>query len=364
MPSITTHQAFLLAVQYHGAGDLAAAEGLCRQILAVEAGHGEVWHLLGLCALSTERYEEARQCFSQAVAYAPSFAGFHCDLGVVQRCLGQYAEAVRCFERALQIDARFAAAWTNLSDTWLRMGRLEEAISAGQRAVAAQPDLAEAHSNLGNALRDSGRFEEAIHHFLRALALNPHFVAAYNNLAHAYIEAERLDDAIASCDRALSLQPGFGKAWLNRGTAWMGKGEVGSAEHSFRRALACEQDYADAHWNLGIALLLRGQYEEGWREFEWRRRSSVRKVLGGPGPEVSQPQWDGRPAEGATILVYAEQGIGDTIQFMRYLPLVRAHARAGRVLFRCPPSLAGLFASFGEWNAEIIPQATEDGSVS
>ncbi|EDY17327.1 TPR repeat-containing protein [Chthoniobacter flavus Ellin428] len=364
MPAITIAQAFRLAVQYHGSGDLAAAEAICRQILAAASGHAEAWHLLGVCLLSTGRHEEARECLAQAAALAPSVACMRCDLGVVHRFLGQHEEAVRCFERALQIDPEYAPAWTNLSDTLLRVGRLDEAISSGQRAVAAQPDLAEAHSNLGNALRDKGRLDEAIHHFLRALAINPQFIAAYNNLAHAYIEADRLDDAIASCDRALGRQPTFAKAWLNRGTAYMGKDEVGEAEQSFRRALACQPDYPDAHWNLGIALLLSGQYEDGWREFEWRHSSTVQKNLGGLAAGVSQPKWDGSPAEGATILVYAEQGIGDTIQFARYLPLVRAQARARRVLFRCPPSLAGLFAASGEWHAEIIPHATEDGSAS
>lgn len=354
MPSITVHQAFHLAVQHHRGGNLAAAETMCRQILAVAPDHGNAAHLLAVCTLSTGRHEEALRWFSHAAARSPHSAEYQCDLGTVHRLLGQVEEAVRCFEKALQINPGLAAAWTNLSDTLLRTGRLDEAIACGQRAVAAQPDLAEAHSNLGNALRDKGRWEEAVQHFFQALAIDPRFVEAHNNLAHTYIEMERWDDAIASDDRALALQPGFAKAWLNRGTACMGKGEVAEAEQAYRRAIACQHDYANAHWNLSIALLLRGQYEEGWREFEWRRRASVRNVLGGLLQELDTPPWDGTPIENETLLVYAEQGVGDTIQFVRYLPLVQAHSRARRVIFLCPLSLADLFAQSSEWNAEII----------
>ena len=364
MPAISVHQAFHLAVQSHRSGNIAAAETMCRQILAVAPGHGDAAHLLGMCTLSTGRREEALQWFSQAVARSPQSAEYQCDLGTVHRLLGRAGEAERCFEKAVQIDPGLAAAWTNLSDTLLRTGRLDEAIFCGQRAVAAQPDLAAAHSNLGNALRDKGRLEEAVHHFFRALAIDPGFVEAHNNLAHAYIEMERWDDAIASDDRALALQPGFAKAWLNRGTACMGKGNAVEAEQAYRRAMACQSDYADAHWNLSIALLLRGQYTEGWREFEWRRHASVRNVLGTLQQELDTPPWDGTPIENATLLVYAEQGLGDTIQFVRYLPLVRAHSRARRVIFLCPPALAGLFPQNDEWNAEIIaPSAELEGQV-
>jgi tetratricopeptide (TPR) repeat protein len=362
MPTVSIDQALHLASQYHRSGNIAAAEAMCRQVLAAVGEHRGALHLLGYIALSTGRHADAVQWFSKAAALLPPSAGHQCDVGVAQRILGQPEEAVLAFQKALEIDANYAVAWSNLSDTLLRLGRLDEAIVAGQRAVAAQPDLAEGHSNLGNALRDTGRLEEAVDHFHRAMAINPAFPEVYNNLAYAYIEMHRWDDAIASCDRALALQPGMVKAYLNRGTASMGKCDVVLAQDSFRRAIAGEPRYADAHWNLSFALLLDGKYEEGWREFEWRGRSSIRGKLGGLVPVTDKRPWDGAPAEGQTILVYAEQGLGDVIQFARYLPFVREQAHARRVVFLCSPSLAPLLEQCNGWNAEIIACERSDAS--
>jgi tetratricopeptide (TPR) repeat protein len=362
MPAITIDQALHLVAQYQRSGNLAAAEAMCRQVLAAAPDHRDALHLLGLTLISAGRYQEALQCFSKVAAQSPPSAGYHCDVGVVHRFLGQPEEAVRAFEKALEIDSNHAAGWSNLSDTLLHLGRVDEAISCGQRAVAVQPNLAEAHSNLGNALRDKGRLDESVDHFQRALVLDPNFADVHNNLAYAYIEMHRWDEAIASSERALALQPGLFKAYLNRGTACMGKCDVVQAQNSFRRALEFQPDYADAHWNLSIALLLDGQYEEGWREFEWRGRSSVRGILGGLKHGLEKPQWDGGLAEGQTILVYAEQGLGDVIQFARYVPFVHECARAQRVFLLCPPSLAELLRQSGGWNAEIIAHKYGDDS--
>jgi tetratricopeptide (TPR) repeat protein len=362
MPTISVDQALHLAAQYHRSGNIAAAEEICRQVLTAMGEHRGALHLLGYIAISTGRHADAVQWFTRAAAQFPPSAGHQCDVGVAYRILGQPEEAVIAFQKALEIDANYAVAWSNLSDTLLRLGRLDEAIVAGQRAVAAQPDLAEGHSNLGNALRDKGRLDEAVEHFHRSIAINPTFPEAHNNLAYAYIEMHRWDDAIASCNRALELQPGMVKAYLNRGTASMGKCDAVQAQDSFRRALAGEPGYADAHWNLAIALLLDGKYEEGWREFEWRSRSSIRSKLGGLVPDTNKLPWDGTPMEGQTILVYAEQGLGDVIQFARYLPLVREHARARRVVFLCLPALAPLLEQSGGWDAEIIARGRADAA--
>jgi tetratricopeptide (TPR) repeat protein len=362
MPTLTIEQAIQTAAQYQRSGNPAAGEALCRQILAVVPQHRDALHLLGMCVLSAGRNEEALQCFTLAAAQFPLSADYQCDAGVVHRFLGQTEEAVLAFEKALKVDPNHPVAWSNLSDTLLRLGRIDEAIAAGQRAVAAKPTLVEGHSNLGNALRDARRLDEAVEHFHRAIALDPNFAQVHNNLAYAYIEMDRWDDAIASCDRALALQPSFYKAYLNRGTACMGKVDIAQAQECFRRGVAGEPDYADAHWNLSLALLIDGKYEDGWREFEWRNRSSIRRYLGGLQSSAGKPQWDGSPAEGQTLLVYPEQGVGDVIQFARYLPFVQERSRAARVIFLCPPPIAELLERSGGWNAEIVPHRSDDES--
>ncbi|HSI11543.1 MAG TPA: tetratricopeptide repeat-containing glycosyltransferase family protein [Chthoniobacter sp.] len=363
MPQITIEQALQLAAQHHNGGNIEAAESMCRQVLAVVPDHRDALHLLGLNALSTGRYNEALQWFTKAASQFPPFASYQCDVGVVHRFLGQPEEAARCFEQALATDPGHAVAWSNLCDTLMQLGRVDDAIASGLRAVAAQPPLAEAHSNLGNALREKRRLDEALAHFQQAMAINPNLADVHKNLACTYIEMDRWDDAIASCDRAIALQPGFGKAYLNRGTACMGKCDIAEAEQSFRRVIECPDDHADGHWNLSIALLLSGRYEEGWREFEWRRMASVQGILGAYLQGTDKPRWDGSPAEGQTILIYAEQGLGDVIQFSRYVPFVWEQGLAQRVVFLCPPSLAELLQQSGEWNAEIVAYRGRDETV-
>jgi tetratricopeptide (TPR) repeat protein len=360
MPAITIDQALQLATQYQRDGNLAGGESIFRQILTVVPNHRDTLHLLGLIALSTDRCEEALLYLSKAAAQFPPIASYHCNVGVVHRLLGQIEEAMRAFEKAVELDPSNAAAWSNLCDTLMQLGRVDDAIASGLRAVAAQPPLAEAYSNLGNALRGKRRLEESVAQFQQAIAINPHIPDVYKNLACTYIDMDRWDDAIASCDRALALQPGFGKAYLNRGTACMGKCDIAEAEYSFRRVIECQEDHADGHWNLSIALLLSGRYEEGWREFEWRRISSVQGILGASLKDTDKPHWDGSPAEGQTILVHAEQGLGDVVQFSRYVPFVREMARAQRVVFLCPPSPAELLKQSGEWNAEIVAYRGRD----
>ncbi|MDR3404797.1 MAG: tetratricopeptide repeat protein [Chthoniobacter sp.] len=350
MPTVTVDQAFQIAVGHHQKGQLAEAGALCRQILAAQPQHFDAMHLLGWIAVSERRYQEALPWFSKAMAQASAPASYHCDLGTVHGILGQPEQAVLSFRKALDVDPDNAVDWSNLSEMLLRLGQLDDAISCGQSAVEVRPDFAEGHNNLGNALRDKGRCEQAVEHFRRALSLRPDFAEAHNNLGYALMEMNRWEEAITSCQCALTLKPDFAKAHLNLGAAHLGKGDVEKAEPCFGRAIACLPNFPEAHWNHAITLLLLGRYEEGWREFEWRCRTS----LNGLPLQLRGPHWDGGTAENQTILVYPEQGYGDAIHFARYLPLVRQQARARKVIFLCPTPLAPLMEQTEGWNAELI----------
>jgi tetratricopeptide (TPR) repeat protein len=342
----------LQAVRAHlQAGRIAVAEAICRQALARQANQPEAHYWLGVIAIAVGRYEAALDWLGQAVADAPEQAAYHGDLGVAYRLLGRTEEALGCFHRALILQADLPDAHLNLGEALISLERFDEAIPSLERALALRPNDAVAYNHLGSAQAQARRREEAIASFRRALALQPNYGEAHNNLGNVFLAGDEWEDAVRCYRRALELQPGDAEAWANLGLAWLGQAEFEAAMDCYRRAIAARPDFPDAHLHLAFLLLLHGRYAEGWREYEWRWRCAAPARLR---PRFAVPPWDGGLLPGGTILLYAEQGFGDTLQFFRYLPLVRARAGAARVIVVCSPPLARLLAECGVEDVEVV----------
>ena len=230
-------------------------------------------------------------------------------------------------------------------------GKVEEAAQAFQKSIALQPDLLEAHLNLVEALIALTRFEEAIASGQQLLAKRPTpsspqldviFAEVFNHVGNAFLENRRSDEAIANYESALRLNPDYADAWSNLGIAHFRTHQFERAEQAYRKAIALRPDFARAHVNLSLLLLLLGRYAEGWHEQEWRLAD----------PSKPGPRWNGEPVPGRTILVHAEQGFGDLLQFFRYLPLVKARSEARVILF-CQRELVRLLAA-AECGVEVI----------
>jgi tetratricopeptide (TPR) repeat protein len=223
-------------------------------------------------------------------------------------------------------------------------GRGDEAERLLYRALALQPASAEIHNNLGNVLRSAGRLDGAIEAYRSAIALAPGLAEAHFNLGLAILQRGDAPGAMQCFRASLQSRPGFADAHLNLGFLLEGEGDNAGAIACYRSAVALEPELVEAHVNLGMQLLLAGHFPEGWREYEWRLRypeySGADLAAGDQG---QGGRWDGVALDGRTILLDAEQGFGDAIQFLRYAPLVAE--RGGRVLMRCAPELAALAAS-------------------
>jgi Tfp pilus assembly protein PilF len=222
----------------------------------------------------------------------------------------------------------------------LEAGRADEAERLLYRALALQPESAEIHNNLGNALRRAGRVEGAINAYRSAIALAPGLAAAHFNLGLATLQRGEAA-AAAQCFRtALKAQPDLADAHLNLGFLLEEEGDHAGAIAAYRGAVAADPGCVEAHVNLGMQLLLRGEYPEGWAEYEWRLRYPE---YSGADLVKAAARWDGAALAGRTILLDAEQGYGDAIQFLRYAPFVAE--RGGRVMVRCAPELTALAAT-------------------
>ena len=324
-----------------GQGKLEEAVASYRRALQLKPDYSEAHYNLGVALKEQGKLDEAVACYRRALASKPDYADAHNNLGIALKEQGKLDEAVACYRRALRLKPDSADAHINLGNALKDQGKLDDALVCYRQALALQPDYAEAHNNLGNALMDQGNLDEAVACYRRALALKPDFTEAHNNLGNALSDQGKLDEAVACCRRALALNPDYAEAYNNLGVALKEQGKPEEAVACFRRALALKADFADVHLNQSILMLLIGDFVRGWGEYEWRWKVKPQNLQR---RDFSEPLWDGQPLGGRTILLHAEQGLGDTIQFVRYVPLVKE--RGGRVVLECQPSLLPLVADF------------------
>jgi tetratricopeptide (TPR) repeat protein len=359
------------AMRLHQAGQLAEADSAYRDILRTDPNHFDALHLSGVVAFQTGRPERAVELIGRAVRRDPSLAAAHHHLGIALCALGRFAEGLQSYDKAISLQRDFVKAHTNRGVALCALKRFAEGLQSYDRAIALKPDYAEAHNNRGGALAELERFDEALASFDRAIALQPDYAEAHNNRSSAlkilrrfdealdaadratalkpdYAEAynnraavlaglRRFDEALLDGDKALARRPGLAEAHSNRGIALRGLGRFGEALASFDAALALRPDYAEAHYNKGILLLTLGDLEQGWREHEWRRKPALVPAKGGAVP----PHWHGtEDLHGKTLLLVAEQGLGDSVQFCRYARLVQA--RGARIVLSVQAPLVPL----------------------
>ena len=290
----------------HRAGRLGEAERIYRGILALEPGNSEPLHRLGMVALQTGHGHAAIELMRRAIANCaianrPEDAAYWIDLGIALQTQGELAEAMRSYERTLELKPESAAAWSNRGLALHSLGRLEEAAASLEWAIELNPEVAVTHANLGNVRQAQGRLEEAEASQRRAIALQPANAEAYCNLGSVLDLMGKFQDSVAAYERALALRP----------------------------------DLAAARWNRALHRLREGDFRQGLPEYEARWQLQKRSAF-------TQPQWRGEPLAGARILLHAEQGLGDTVQFLRYVPMVQA--AGGEVVLEVQPSLRRLAA--------------------
>jgi Flp pilus assembly protein TadD len=258
--------------------------------------------------------------------------------GVGHHQAGRLGEAEKVYREILSRQPNQPDALHLLGVVGAQMGHAAEAVEIIRRAIAIRPAVAAYHNDLGNALRDLKRLDDAEAAYREAVRLKPDFVLAIVNLGNVLCDRGKVDEGIAAYQSVVAMRPDFAGVHANLGRALRDKGLFDESIASLREAIRLKPDYAEARHNLGLVLLLKGDYANGWAEHEWRLKLRTFSV---GRREFAGPLWDGGDLKGRRILLHVEQGLGDSIQFVRYAPIVAE--RGGRVIVQCQQALCRLF---------------------
>ena len=328
------------AVGLHRQGRLREAEKLYARVLKAAPDNFDALHLLGSLKAQSGQMGEAMRLITAALKINPRASDALVNLANVLHALKRDAEALDCLDKALAINPHDLQALAKRGAALLTLNRPQEALASFEQVLAQQPRDAFALLNRGSALAALSRNEAALADLDAALALAPAHPGVLYNRGVVLSELGRYQEAFADFDRALSAAPNHLQAWNNRGRALQALNRHREAIESFDKAIALQKDYADAHFNKALSLLTIGELRQGFEEYEWRWR---RTGMAGAAGSYSRPLWLGEyPLGRKTILLHAEQGLGDTIQFARYVPLL---ARAGvTVVLEVQPELKSLLA--------------------
>jgi tetratricopeptide (TPR) repeat protein len=341
-----------LAVVLLKGGRLAEAERAVRRAIAVRPDNIDLRASLGTILTDLNRLDDAVAAFREALALKPRAAGtqitLQTGLGLALMKLGRFDEAITAYGTAAALAPERAGDWLGEANYQMalvlrRQGRLDAAAAALEQAAALRPASAETYNTLGVTLKELRRTEQAIACYRRAIELDPRFAAAYPNLGGALCDLGRHAEAVPVLKAAVDLAPGAAGGHSNLANALLGLGRIEEARASYDKAVACgpaDPHMASARFNRSLLVLLDGDYREGFAEYEWRRRGGLPNYK----PRAfAEPEWQGEDLAGRTILLHAEQGMGDTLQFCRFVPEVEA--RGGRVVLEVQPPLVSLLAA-------------------
>lgn len=374
----------LLALQ----GRFGEASDRLEYVLSRDPEYGEAWSALSGVQLNQAKYIEAEHGSRQAVRLLPDQVDGYINLVNALLSLGRLDGALETAGKAVELDSCNAIAWSLLGLVLERLEKWGEAKKAYRKAVgydsllsSAYVGLVRSHLGIGEQLEAEQVLNEGLEilstdaglqcamaalceskknlnqtefHYRQALRFTPGFVQAWVGLGNVLQNQHRHSEAEQCYQEAIAVSPSHPEAHFNLGVCKQRQGQYDAARVCFDRAIGCRPDFVEAHWYQSFVCLLMGDYERGWDEYAWR----LRQKQNIPRP-FSQSTWDGSSLVGRTILVHDEQGYGDTFQFVRYLPLVKA--RGGRVIFECHPKLGPVLSGCAGYD-EIHERISSDST--
>lgn len=317
--------------------------------IALKSNYTNAYNNRGNVLKELKKYQEALSSYEHAISLNPRHAEAHYNRGVVLKELNRYHDAVASYTNAFSLKNDYVDAYNNCGNVLITLKRFEEALTCFQKAIEINPNYAYAYNGLGNVLMELKRFDEALLSYEKAIALNSDSPDPHNGKSNALQELKRFDDAVSGYEKAISLNPDAADTYANRGLAMQGMRKFEEALFSYDKAIELNPEMADPYWNKALLKILMGEYEEGWHLYEYRRHRSGKQDSY---PTYDQPLWLGQESIADKILyIYPEQGLGDFIQFCRYVPLVEN--LGAKVVLKVPNALYAMIKTMG-LNARIV----------
>ena len=330
----------------------AEAEGFLRNAVLAKPDAAEAHNNLGMALAKLGQFPQAIDSFRIALEIRPRYPNALLNLGNTFRRSGQLPDAIKTYETAIALSPEDADIHYNLAGAYESLGELEKAIGSYRTAISGRTNFPQAWNNLGNALAAAGMFNQALSAYTAAITQQPDYAEAYANRASARFALRDFALAKEDCDTALNIDSTLAVAYCNRSAISRETGDIRGAIEDCEAALAIDPGYLDAQWNLALTRLLTGDWKPGWDGFELRFTKPLNRIVR-PMPHVAD--WAGEPIAGKRLLIYCEQGLGDTIQFIRFaLVLQKLNAD---IVVKAPKSLMPIISATGlDVRSDVLDQ--------
>ena len=288
--------------------------------ITLNPNSSETYFNMGITFTKQGKFNEAINAYKNTVALSSDYADAYNNMSYIFLQQGKLDEAIEGFKKAILIRPNYAEAQNNLGLIYMKQKKSKEALEAFKKALLIKPKYAEAYNNMGNVLRGSGKLNEAIEAFKKSISLKPNYAHAYNNLGICFQFQDKLDEAIEAYNACILLKPDYAYAFNNLAGSYKDKGNFDEALNTYEKALLINPDYPEAYYNSSFIHNLKGDLRTGLELYEWRLKKKNTKAR----LPRNHLIWDGiESIKGKKFFVYEEQGLGDVIQFCRYLSLLK-----------------------------------------
>ena len=302
-----------MGVVFKDLGKLEKSIEAYQSALSIRPDFAEAYSNMGNSLKDQGKLDEAIEAYQSSISLKPGYYELYFNIGNALKDQGKFSEAIEYYKKSISIKPDYVDAFFNMGNIFQHLEKQDEAIKIYKKIISIKPDYAEAYSNTGNIYIDQCKLDEAIKYLEISISLDPGLAEAYSNMGMALKNQGKLDEAVKFYKKSISLKPGYAEAYNNLGNIVHFKGELDEAIKFYTKSISLKPDLAKAHKNLSFTLLNCGKFQEGLDKYEWRWKtddflSQQRGFL--------KPLWDrNKSLKGKRILVWSEQGIGDTINW-------------------------------------------------
>ena len=338
--NINISENFNLGLQNFKKNNLKDAENFFKEVLNNNSDHLESIFFLGILQAKKKDFNKAKDFFIKVIQIDSSYKDAHYNLGIVFNELKDFQNSINCYEKTIQIDSNHADAHNNLGMVYYKLGDFQNSINCYEKAIQNDADNVHAYNNLGNSLIRLERTKEALDYYKKAIEIDSNYIKAHGNLGITFYKLGEFQKAISCHEKAIQLDPNNLNSHNNLGILFHQLGQFQNAKSYFEKAIQIDPNHPDVNFSLGMLLLSMSDFKNGLIKYEWRKKLpiNINKLK-----NIKGLEWQGENLNNKTILILSEQGIGDIIQFSRYIYLIEKEYSAN-IIIKTDKKIAHLFS--------------------